>query len=293
MTFPLPFTLLHFVPFINANRAPNRFSVLLMLSLAVLAGYGVARLLATVTTGRREDGAGRARPISAVSVPSVAISVFLAGLIILEHLAVPLPMTDSSSGCIDTSAPGILRFCSLPLGWRDSFGFWAANDEPAVLRREHGKRASGKAAAPAFKMNTSGVFHYSGRYGSGNVPGCIAGTGCGCLSTSGRSDDPLRCALRRDHRQFRAAILPGHLATNRAVCTGGLPLEEQLSGRQMATGCTACTRPVSPLPLNLGTPGNEPYLGRVDIRSDEAYGATANWIPMMPQAISSARRNKT
>ena len=27
VTFPLPFTLLHFIPFINANRAPNRNSV--------------------------------------------------------------------------------------------------------------------------------------------------------------------------------------------------------------------------------------------------------------------------
>jgi hypothetical protein len=44
-TVPLPFALLHYIPVIKANRAPNRNSVLLMLGLAVLAGYGVYWLL--------------------------------------------------------------------------------------------------------------------------------------------------------------------------------------------------------------------------------------------------------
>ena len=49
VTFPLPFTLLHFIPFINGNRAPNRNSAILMLTLAVLAGYGAAWLLGRVS----------------------------------------------------------------------------------------------------------------------------------------------------------------------------------------------------------------------------------------------------
>ena len=57
VTFPLPFTLLHFIPFINGNRAPNRNSVILMLALAVLAGYGAAWLLGRVVEGRRSRGA--------------------------------------------------------------------------------------------------------------------------------------------------------------------------------------------------------------------------------------------
>ena len=44
-TVPLPFALLHYLPVIKANRAPNRNSVVLMLGLAVLAGYGVLWLL--------------------------------------------------------------------------------------------------------------------------------------------------------------------------------------------------------------------------------------------------------
>ena len=62
VTFPLPFTLLHFIPFINGNRVPNRNSVILMLALAVLAGYGAAWLLGRVAEGRRSRGAeGRSR----------------------------------------------------------------------------------------------------------------------------------------------------------------------------------------------------------------------------------------
>jgi len=36
-TIPLPFALLHYLPVVKANRAPNRNSVVLMLALAVLA----------------------------------------------------------------------------------------------------------------------------------------------------------------------------------------------------------------------------------------------------------------
>ena len=49
VTLPLPFTLLHFLPFISANRAPNRNSTILMLALAVLAGYGAAWLLGRIS----------------------------------------------------------------------------------------------------------------------------------------------------------------------------------------------------------------------------------------------------
>ncbi|HAJ34078.1 MAG TPA: hypothetical protein DCL15_00080, partial [Chloroflexi bacterium] len=51
-TVPLPFALLHFIPIIKANRAPNRNSVLLMLAVAVLAGYGVYWLLSWLRRNR-------------------------------------------------------------------------------------------------------------------------------------------------------------------------------------------------------------------------------------------------
>jgi hypothetical protein len=59
VTFPLPFTLLHFIPFINANRAPNRNSAILMLTLAVLAGCGAAWLLGRVANGKWQMANGK------------------------------------------------------------------------------------------------------------------------------------------------------------------------------------------------------------------------------------------
>ncbi|MCB0075698.1 MAG: hypothetical protein KDE20_29795, partial [Caldilineaceae bacterium] len=51
-TFPMPYALLHYIPIVKANRAPNRNSVMLMLAVAVLAGYGVMWL---TTRLRKKD----------------------------------------------------------------------------------------------------------------------------------------------------------------------------------------------------------------------------------------------
>ena len=41
---PLPFLLLHYIPFVQGNRTANRWSIVLMLALAVLAAWAVAAL---------------------------------------------------------------------------------------------------------------------------------------------------------------------------------------------------------------------------------------------------------
>ena len=120
VTFPLPFTLLHFVPFINGNRAPNRNSAILMLTLAVLAGYGAAWLLRRIgESANRQIGEHLHSSEGAVSASDatrntqyasrithhasritsslVYLSACLLALLILaEHLAVPLPTTDAT-----------------------------------------------------------------------------------------------------------------------------------------------------------------------------------------------------
>ncbi len=48
---PLPFILLHYIPLVKANRVPNRFGVVLMLALAVLAGFGAYWLLGKLRRG--------------------------------------------------------------------------------------------------------------------------------------------------------------------------------------------------------------------------------------------------
>ncbi len=70
-TVPLPFLLLHFLPVIKANRAPNRNSVMLMLGLAVLAGYGAYWLLNRLAKWQAKRSA---QPTQTSSQPSVTLA---------------------------------------------------------------------------------------------------------------------------------------------------------------------------------------------------------------------------
>ena len=144
-TFPLPFALLHFLPIVQANRAPNRNSVLLMLGLALLVGYALCWLLDQLP--RR---AGWQRP---------ALASLLAAALIFEHLAWPLPLSDARVPAIYAqiaAEPGEFSLLQLPLGWRNSFG--VLGPEKTLLQyyqTAHGKPMLGGniSRAPAFKMD--------------------------------------------------------------------------------------------------------------------------------------------
>lgn len=117
VTFPLPFALLHYIPIVRANRAPNRFSAVLMLALAVLAGYGAFYLLHRL---------GRARRF----VP-IGLGALLAAGVLFEHLAWPLPLTDARVPRVYrqiAQEEGDFAILQLPLGWRNSFGTLGAED---------------------------------------------------------------------------------------------------------------------------------------------------------------------
>ena len=177
VTLPLPFTLLHFLPFISANRAPNRNSTILMLALAVLAGYGVAWLLGKISKSASQQVNKSANQqiadgerithhasrftfhVSRFTHPIVYLSTcLLAALIILEHLAVPLPTTDARIPEVYQrigAEPGEFAVMQLPLGWRDSYG--ALGSEQTNLQyfqTGHGKPIIGGniSRAPADKM---------------------------------------------------------------------------------------------------------------------------------------------
>ena len=110
-TFPLPFIVLHYLPIIKANRAPNRNSVLLMLGLAVLVGFALAWLLRTRGPALRR--------------PQTWIAGALCGLILFEHLALPLPLTDVAVPAVYAQIaadPAPISVLQIPLGWRNSFG---------------------------------------------------------------------------------------------------------------------------------------------------------------------------
>jgi hypothetical protein len=111
VTFPMPFALLHYLPIANANRAPNRFSVIMTLSLAVMVGYAAFWILN--------------RAHSKYHVLRFTCCVLLFAALSFEHLAIPLPLTDARIPeiCYQIGAePGQFAILQLPMGWRNSFG---------------------------------------------------------------------------------------------------------------------------------------------------------------------------
>lgn len=149
-TVPLPFAVLHFIPIVKANRAPNRNSVLLMLGIAVLVGYGLYWLLDRMRRGKLTMNVHWLRP---------ALAGMLAFAIVFEHLALPLPLSDARVPTVyDTIAaePGDFSIMQLPLGWRNSFG--VLGPEKTLLQyyqSAHGKPMLGGniSRAPDFKMD--------------------------------------------------------------------------------------------------------------------------------------------
>ncbi|MCX6031429.1 MAG: hypothetical protein NT169_19290 [Chloroflexi bacterium] len=163
-TVLLPGALLHFIPFVSANRAPNRYGLLAMLALAVLAAYGAAWLLGKISeSANQRITRGEARNTQHAirnTPPLVYLSTcLLATLVILEHLAVPLPTTDARVPDIYRQIgqePGDFAVMQLPLGWRNSFGVLGSEQtQLQYFQTVHGKPMIGGniSRAPAFKMD--------------------------------------------------------------------------------------------------------------------------------------------
>jgi hypothetical protein len=140
---PLPFIVLHYVPFVNANRVPHRFSAVLMLCLAVLVGfaaYALAQRLKGKTT-------------------VLGAFVGLSGLLLFEHLSVPMPLTDARVPqwyYTLAEEPGDFSILEFPLGWRNSFGvFGAERTQAQYYQTIHQKRLpSGNISRnPPFKFD--------------------------------------------------------------------------------------------------------------------------------------------
>ncbi len=132
---PLPFIILHYIPFIKANRYPSRLQVLVVLCVAMLVAYGIEAILnrtrrntekaqttadgdkvsMSVRVQRRRFGVGRR-----------GIALVLAGAIVFEYLAVPLPLSDMRVPQVyETIAQdnGNAPVLQLPISWRNSFQF--------------------------------------------------------------------------------------------------------------------------------------------------------------------------
>jgi hypothetical protein len=144
VSVPLPFILLHYMPLVKANRVPNRFSVVLMLALAVLAGFGACWLLTRLKNSR---------------ILFTACSLLLVSLLLFEHWSAPLPLTDARIPPVYeqvAAEPGDFAILQLPLGWRNSFGTQGAEDtQTQYYQAYHHKRLlSGNISRnPAFKFD--------------------------------------------------------------------------------------------------------------------------------------------
>jgi hypothetical protein len=134
---PLPFAVLRAIPFVNANRYPVRFNVVLMLALTPLVAFGAAHLL------RARRGA------------------LLAGLVLLfafEQLVIPIPLSDLRVPAIYQTIrdePGDFAVLELPLGWRGSAALQGKmQDQTQFFQTVHQKRLLGgiTSRTPAFKF---------------------------------------------------------------------------------------------------------------------------------------------
>jgi hypothetical protein len=116
---PLPFDLLAALPFFKGNRYPSRYSVMLALCWATLAGYGLSRLTQVLRGGRRRW----------------AVSLILSGAVLFEHLSTPLPLSDVQVPEVYESVaaePGDFSVLEIPLAWRNGFRVTGTKD-PTIM----------------------------------------------------------------------------------------------------------------------------------------------------------------
>lgn len=111
-SIPMPFIILHYIPFVKGNRTANRWSIVLMLALAVLAAWGAFWLINKLDWKRNHS---RIAPL---------LSMLLVALILFEHAAMPLPTTDAR---IPDAVQQLAELpegavWQIPMGWRNSFG---------------------------------------------------------------------------------------------------------------------------------------------------------------------------
>lgn len=119
---PMPFLILHYIPLIRENRVPNRYSILVVIALAVLVAYAVWWILWKLSTRVKQ---------AQFTFAGIAVSGLLSVLLIFEHLALPLPLTDAVIPDVYSQIgrdPGNFTVLSIPLGMRNSFGQVGAED---------------------------------------------------------------------------------------------------------------------------------------------------------------------
>jgi len=142
---PGPFAIVAQLPFFKGNRYPSRYSVMLVLSCAVLASFGLAPLL----------------QISKPKKTTALIAFALAALFLFEHLSIPLPLSDMRVPAVYeriAAEPGDFAVLELPIGWRNGARVLGKQDVIIMFEQwyqtAHGKRLLGGNTSrnPEFKF---------------------------------------------------------------------------------------------------------------------------------------------
>ncbi|MFB0536701.1 MAG: interleukin-like EMT inducer domain-containing protein [Anaerolineae bacterium] len=123
---PLPFLLVQQLPFFKGNRYPSRYSVLLVLALAVLVGYAMSR----ISERSKSRFAFRHQPSAISYLPSAICYLLFAILFTFEHLSLPLPLSDMRVPEVYrtiAAEPGDLAVLEVPLAWRNGFRITGAH----------------------------------------------------------------------------------------------------------------------------------------------------------------------
>ena len=105
VSIPLPYLLLHYVPFVNGVRVPSRFTEVLVFALAALAGYGLSAIRARLASPRWR---------------AALLGVLVVGVTI-ESAAVPVPVISGHVPRVYSeiaTARGAYTVLELPLDWR-------------------------------------------------------------------------------------------------------------------------------------------------------------------------------
>ncbi|HMQ54924.1 MAG TPA: hypothetical protein PKD98_22785, partial [Anaerolineae bacterium] len=132
---PGPFLIFQELPFFRGNRYPSRYSVMLLLSLSVIAGYAllwIGTRLSTPSLPPAQLTNPTLQPSNPPSFPSSTLPPFLSSTILLliaalylfEHLSVPLPQSDMRlppvyAPIIADAGSGTVL--DIPFAWRNGF----------------------------------------------------------------------------------------------------------------------------------------------------------------------------
>ncbi len=136
---PLPFALVAQLPFFKGNRYPSRYSVLWVLSLAMLIAFAAYWLLDRVAGSRRKEAGGRR--------PAFPYVLLLASLVLFEHLSAPLPLSDLRVPAVYHSIademPGDFALLDLPVAWRNGFRV-TGTQHPIIMFEQYYQTVHGK-----------------------------------------------------------------------------------------------------------------------------------------------------